>query len=211
MYKLLIILLLVSLTTALFSQPTGYKPLNDQTVLRRELQQSASQLKTFKCQFTQEKTLTLLDEVLTSHGTIVFKQINKLRIEYTSPYKYLLVINGDKVYIKDDQSSNAFSAGNNHLFKTIQRIMMDCIRGTILDNKSFKYNIFIGDKYYLVEMMPLSKDLNQIFKSFRVYIDKKDHLVDKLEMLENTGDISLFKFKTKIINPNIADAEFIVK
>ena len=67
-------------------------------------------------------------------------------MEYTSPFNYLLIINGDKVTIKDRQKSNSFSTGSNKLFTIINNIIIDCVKGTSLDNKDFSNKIYSGDK-----------------------------------------------------------------
>ena len=70
---------------------------------------------TIKSDFTQEKNLSVLSEKIKSKGVFMFMKQNRTRMEYTSPFKYLLVINGDKVFIKDEQKSNSFSSYSSRL------------------------------------------------------------------------------------------------
>ena len=47
--------------------------------------------------FVQEKNLQVLSEKIISKGHFTFKKENRLRWEYTSPSKYLIVINNQKI------------------------------------------------------------------------------------------------------------------
>ena len=51
----------------------------------------------------------MLAEKIVSKGQFSFKKNNKVRMEYLTPYKYLLVINNNTIYIKKDNKLNTYS------------------------------------------------------------------------------------------------------
>ncbi len=132
-------------------------------------------------------------------------------MEYTQPYQYLMVLNKDKVYIKDGQKENKISARSNKLFQQINKIMIDCMQGTALDNRDLKTRVFENKSTSLVELTPVTKGLKELFKSIKVIADKKDFSVVSIEMQELSGDNTIMRFTNKELNATIPDALFTIK
>ncbi|HMT28361.1 MAG TPA: outer membrane lipoprotein carrier protein LolA [Bacteroidia bacterium] len=193
-----------------FAQPKGFTPIQNVIEFKEQLSKAAKNTNSIKSNFVQEKNLNVLSEKIISKGEFKFKKQNKVRMEYTTPFKYLLVINNDKVMIKDSQKSNSFSSRSNKLFTVINNIIIDCVQGTALDNKDFRSAVFKSDKNYLITLTPVKKDLKEYFETINVYLDNKDFSVSKLDMMEPTGDNTIINFLNKEINATIPDAEFVV-
>jgi outer membrane lipoprotein-sorting protein len=158
--------------------------------------------------FKQEKILSALTEKITSTGNFKFKRSNKVRIEYTKPFSYLMIMNGDKILVRDDQKESRVNVRSNKLFQQINRIMMDCIQGTILDSKDFTNQVWENDKNYLLEMKPVSKGLKDFFQTIVVIVEKKDHSVQAIQMNEPAGDETIITFTDKKINDQVSDEVF---
>jgi len=60
-------------------------------------------------------------------------------------------------------------------------------------------------------MTPVSKALQQYFKTIELLVDKKDYSVSSIEMQEAGGDNTIISFLHKQMNVNIPDAVFTVK
>lgn len=209
MYKHIIIAsLFIFVCFNCFSQPTGFKPLADETAFRKKISTTAQSTLTIKSNFVQEKNIQVVSEKIISKGTFKFKKQNKVRMEYLQPYRYLLIINNDKVSIKDEQKTNSFSSKSNKLFTIINNIIIDCVQGTAMNNKNFTASVFSNDKNYLMILTPVKKDLGDFFKNISVYMDIKDGTVSKIDMLEPSGDNTVIIFTDKEINVSIPDAEF---
>jgi outer membrane lipoprotein-sorting protein len=189
-------------------QYAGYKLLTNTDEFRQSFTKAAQGTRSIHCDFVQEKNLSMLADKITSTGKFWFKRDNMVRMEYEKPTYYLLVINGNQIKTKDGQKENKVSAKSNKTFEQINRMMIDCVQGTALDNKSFTTRIFEGAQSYLVEMTPVVKNLKGIFKTITLTVDKKDHSVIKMEMLEQSGDNTVISFLHKQMNVNIPDAVF---
>ena len=208
--KIISILLFITCFISANAQvPKGFNLLSNETEFREKLLAVSNSTQSIKSNFTQEKNLNVLSEKITSKGEFRFKKLNKVRMEYTSPFKYLLIINGDKITIKDDQKTNSFSSKSNKLFAVINNIVLDCVQGTALENKDFTKKIYKTDKEYLLILSPQKKELKEFFNSINIYLDAKDCSVIKLDMLESTGDNTLITFTNKEYNVTIPDAVFI--
>src|SRR6187455_1762091 len=86
--------LVLSITAS--AQYSGYEKVSDLPAFRKEFAVQSSRITTISSNFTQEKNLSALTEKITSSGTFRFKRSNKVRIEYTKPFSYTMVMNGDK-------------------------------------------------------------------------------------------------------------------
>ena len=153
----------------------------------------------------------MLSEKIISKGKFWFKKESQVRMEYNQPYQYLMIINKDKVFVKDGQKENKISAKSNKLFQQINKIMIDCMQGTALNNPDFTTRVFENKSSSLVELTPVTKGLTALFKSINIIVDKKDFSVGSIAMQELSGDNTLIRFTNKELNVTIQDALFIIK
>ena len=158
--------------------------------------------------FTQEKVLTALTEKITSTGKFWFKRSNRVRIEYIKPYAYTMIMNGDKMLLRDDQKENTVNVRSNKLFQQINQIMIDCVQGTVLESKDFNVRVFEDEKTYLLEMNPTARSLREFFSTIVLKVDKKDFAAHSIEMNEKAGDKTTILFKDKKLNTQFSDAVF---
>ena len=105
-FPLLYFLLLSFLS---FSQPpAGFKPIVDTLAFRQKMESQSKLITTIESDFVQEKYLSVMSEKIITKGHFLFKKVNMLRWEYTDPLKYLIAINKDKMYIKDNGKVNKY-------------------------------------------------------------------------------------------------------
>ena len=190
------------------AQYAGYKPLVNSEEFRREFAKTAQATQSIMCDFVQEKNLSMLEDKIVSTGKFWFKRDNKVRMEYFKPTYYLIVINGNNIKTKDSQKETKVSGKS---FEQVNKMMIDCVQGTALDNKSFNTRLFENGQSYLVEMTPVTKSMEGIFKSINLTVDKKDYSVTKMDMVEQSGDNTVISFLHKQMNVNIKDDVFAIQ
>ena len=105
----------------------------------------------------------MLSDKIISKGKFWFKKENKVRMEYMQPFQYLMILNNNNIYIKDGQKENKISAGSNKLFQQVNRIVVDCVRGTAFSNTDFTVIVFENKSAYLIELTPLAKNFERYF------------------------------------------------
>lgn len=199
---------LAGVSTPSVAQYDGYHAVSDMAAFRTEFKGKASAILSIQSSFVQEKVLTALTEKITSTGKFWFKRSNKVRIEYLKPFVYLMVMNGDKMLVKDDQSENRINVKSNKMFQQVNRIMIDCVQGTILDSRDFSTRVFEKEGTYLLEMQPTSKILKEFFQTIVLRVDKKDYSANSIEMNEPSGDTTTIVFTDKKLNTQISDEVF---
>lgn len=192
-----------------FSQ--NYKAVKDTALLKTKIENMSKTINTMESDFTQEKNLSVLSEKIISKGHFVFKKENLLRWEYLTPTKYLIVINKEKIFIKDTKKTSKYDMNSNRVFKEINDIMLSCVQGTIFKSNKFKTNYFENDKYYKLELLPQTKNMKETFKKINLYFDKSVTSVAKMEMIESSEDLTMIDFSNKKLNAPVAENSFIVK
>jgi outer membrane lipoprotein-sorting protein len=205
---LYVLLLMVSSVIVVKAQYTGFKPIADLPGFKKEFAIQSAKVQTILSDFRQEKELAALTEKITSTGKFWFKRSNKVRIDYQKPFVYRLVMNGDKVLLKDEQKESKANVKSNKLFQQINRIMVDCIQGTVLESSDFTTKVFESDKKFLIEMKPASKTIRDFFSVILLTVDRTSYAVDQIEMKESGGDRTVLIFSNKILNQAISDEVF---
>ena len=196
------------LTIHAFSQ-LGFSPMKNLEQFKRSLTETAKNTLTMESRFVQEKNLDVISEKIISHGNFFFKQQNNLRWEYTDPYRYLIIINGDKIFVKDENRENRFDASSNQLFSEINAIMIGCIRGTILENvKQFSIEYLENSENYLLKLYPKESRLKNVVAEIRICFIKKTFIVSKIEMHESSGDFTKIIFSGMKLNNPVGDENF---
>jgi outer membrane lipoprotein-sorting protein len=192
-----------------FSQT--FKTVKDTSSLKLKIEGMSKSTISIESDFTQEKNLSVLSEKIISKGHFVFKKENLLRWEYASPSKYLIVINKEKIIIKDEKKTSKYDMNNNKVFKEINDIMISCVQGTIFKSNKFKASYYENDKYYKIELLPLVKNMKDTFKKINLYFDKSVTSVAKMEMIEVNEDSTTLDFFNKKLNAPVNETIFTVK
>ncbi len=189
--------------------PKGFTALTNTTALQSVLAVTAKNTQTIASDFNQVKHMKMMNDKVNSKGKFYFKKEDKIRIEYTSPFQYLLIMNGSRIMVKDENNkSNKISTRNSQTMQSVNKIMMDCMRGTVFNNKDFAVKAFETKGQYLLQLSPVNSAMKGLFAQIEVYIDKIDNSISKLVMNENGGDHTDMNFSNKKINTSLADALF---
>lgn len=211
MNKLILITVIVFAGIAAEAQHAGYTPVTDLPKFKEQFATIARKTETIKSDFTQEKNLSMLSDKIVSKGKFWFKKQDLLRMEYSKPYDYLMILNKENMYIKDGQKENKISVKSNKIFQQINKITVDCVQGEVFSNPDFATGVYENKNDYMVELSPVTKGLKEFFKNIDVVIDKKDYSVTTIIMNENSGDNTILHFTNRELNTPIPDALFAIK
>ena len=86
----------------LASAQTGYSPVKNEAEVINQFAKIPTAISSIESTFTQVKNLSALSDKLISKGKFFFEKDRKVRLEYQSPFKYLMVMNNGKVMMKDE-------------------------------------------------------------------------------------------------------------
>lgn len=186
----------------------GYKPVSDLPAFKARFSEASKNISSLSGTFTQQKSISALTETITSKGKLWFKKDNKVRLDYATPFSYQVIINGDKMLVKDAEKKTEMNAGSNKLFQQMNGIIVDCMRGTILDSKDFDVKAFEDEGSYLIELTPVSKSLKQFLSTIVLIVDRKNNTPTSIQLNEPSGDKTEISVSNKVINGFIADEVF---
>ena len=171
----------------------------------------ASGLKSMSCGFVQTKYLSLLSDKMVSEGYMYFKQPDKLRWEYTSPYSYMFIFNGSKVYVGGKSRKDVFDTNTNKVFKEVARIMMSTVTGKALSNSAdFSVVIESSGNIWVVTLTPKKKDLKQMFTKIVISFTKSNTMISEINLYEKNGDRTNIKLKNIKTNGTINETLFAI-
>lgn len=203
---LLAIIIGLSFTSAQSSQ--DFEPVKNNSELKVKIVEKAKNTKSISSDFTQEKHLTMFEEVLMSKGTLLFKEPNMVRWEYATPISYTIVLDGKKVKIKDDEKVKSYDMNSNPIFKEINRLLVHSLNGEILSSPDFRIEYFESKDQYMARLFPNSEDMKQVISNIEIYFAKIDFGVVGLRINEFSQDYTTIKFQNRILNEDIEDSSF---
>ena len=208
----ILILFLLIFNTVTYSQTEGFKNVSNSAPVFTKLKEASGKINSMQSSFTQEKVMSIFSETIKSKGQFYYKKTNLLRWEYTDPFKYLIIINNDKIFIRDESKGNVFDMKSNKMFKEINNIMLGSVQGTLFnDSKNYTIKLWENKSFYLVELSPINAGLKDFVKTIYLYFDKKDNTVSKLRLTEPSGDYTIISFTNKKMNVNISADKFSFK
>jgi outer membrane lipoprotein-sorting protein len=201
------LIVLFSFPVLAFSQPAGFNPIKSDVDFSTKMKDYASKLSTIQSGFVQVKHLQYLDAALESSGKFWYRTPDKVRWEYTKPYKYILVLNSGKLKMISESSKTELDMKGNAIFEQINNIMIASVSGNILDNKDYSVAIFENTDNYLIRMKPTSQSISNLINLMELFVDKKSLAVTKIIMTETGSDYSVISFSNikidEIIDENI--------
>ena len=187
-------------------------PMKDVAGFKQKLTTITAGINTIESDFTQEKKLSILSNTLVSKGHFCFRRENNIRWEYLQPYKYLIIISKDKIYIKEEKDQKQYDIQSNKMFQEMNRFISGCIQGDILKNdKDYKIGYFEDGRYFFVTLVPVAEKMRQMLNEIQIWFDRTDLTVSRIRMMESGGDYTKIDFVNKKLNTDIPVEKFIFK
>ena len=207
--KAIFIVLLALLATSLGAQ-TG-KPLTEaesQTVMAA-LTKAAASMQTLQCRFVQEKTSMMLAEPSVSEGTMHFSAPDRMRWEYTSPYAFALVVNGDRIVKVTDGKAEVLEGNSGRMYQGIVNMIMGSASGKkLFDTSVFDVTLYDDGAFWKAEMTPKRRDMKRMFSQLVFHFDKKTQVIDHVEFIEPKEDKTVIRFEEVRLNEKIGEEKF---
>ena len=165
------------------------------------LTQQAASMQCMNCRFTQQKTMAMLAEPTVSEGLMNYNSPDKMRWEYTSPYSFALLVDGEKITKITDGNEEVLDAKSGRMYQGIVSIIMSSATGQKLFDKSM-FDVAITDdgEFWKAEMKPKKHNMKRMFSMLTFYFAKSNNIINKVEMTEAGGDVTTIQFYDMKIN-----------
>ena len=125
----------VLLSSMVASDP--YVAMKDVAGFKAKLNQKNQTINTLSCDFVQEKSLTFMAQKVISKGTMKYKKPDMMKLEYTTPFQYIMSLYKGKVLIKDNGKVSKYDSKSNKVFKYVNDLMINAVQGNVADSKEF--------------------------------------------------------------------------
>ena len=205
--KAIFIALLALLATSAWAQ----KPLTEvesQKVMAT-LTETAASMKTLQCRFVQEKTSSMLAEPSVAEGTMYFAAPDQLRWEYTSPYAFALVVNGDRIEKVTDGKTEVLDGKSGRMYQGMVGLIMGSASGkNLFDTSVFDVALYDEDTYWRADMTPKRRDMKRMFSQLVFRFDKKTNGISRVEFKDAGGDVTSIRFEDIKLNEAIDNSVF---
>ena len=175
--------------------------------LKSIVKEQALTTKTIFSDFTQYKHLDFLSNDIITKGKLAFKTPNLVKWEYTEPYKYTVLFKNETLYINDEGKKNEVNIGSNKLFKQLNSLIINSIKGDMFDDEAFDITYYKTDKNSLVHFIPKDKKSSKYIDAFQITFNTKGDVLE-VKMIEPSGDFTKIVFTNKELNKPLADAIF---
>lgn len=196
---LLYIICLLTIVSA-FGQ-NGKELVGDQRVkVISEITKNTVGIQSLSCQFTQTKQSSLLVDNAVSKGEMSYSRPKSMRWEYTSPYSYALVVEGDSLSMTGAEGSKKPNQNANRMMKEMSSLIIGSINGDrLFDERTFSINIYEETGCYRVKMNPKRKDMQRMFQNITFLFGSDDYTVRSVVLTEKSGDATTIYFENLTI------------
>jgi len=176
--------------------------------LKTSIKEHSALLESIKSNFTQEKHLSMLEEVVISKGKFLFKKEDNIRWEYDTPFEYTIIVSGGKFLIDNEGKKSEFDINSNPMFRQISNMIVMAVSGDFVDNNQFKVEFFENSEFYLAELQPVNEQVSQMLLAIYIYFDKESLNVIKVKFMEPGDDFTLIKFHEYQQNIDLSTSDF---
>ena len=166
------------------------------TAVMGRITQATTAIQSMQCRFTQTKQSPLLAQAAVAQGRMSYTRPSSLRWEYTAPYDYVLVVEGDSVSMTS-QGKKAPSAAWKSGVNRMTGMVMSSLNGQrLFDQRLFDISLYELSDCYRAVMKPKRKDMRRMFASLTFYFNKQSVLVERVELSEGEGTTTTLQFES---------------
>lgn len=173
---------------------------NDEIMAK--LTQAAASMKSMQCNFTQNKTMSMLAEPTVSKGRMCYVSPDKMKWEYTDPYPFAIKVDGEKMTKIADGKEEILDT-KNRMYQGMMKIIMSSATGkNLFDKSTFDVTISSDGNFWRADMKPKKSDMKRMFSTMTFYFEKKRDIINKVVLTEANGDNTTIQFTDIILNAN---------
>ena len=165
------------------------------------LTQAAASMQTMQCRFVQQKTSSMLTNPTVAEGTMAYAAPDKMRWEYTEPYRFALIVNGERIVKVTDGNAEVLEGNAGRMYQGMVGIIMGSASGKkLFDTSMFDVMLYDDGAFWKVVMSPKRRDMKRMFSRLVFRFDKKTNGISQVEMVESGGDVTEIRFEDIELN-----------
>ena len=205
------ILMQASLVFAVESGKGTTSQPGDLAAFLQAIGKKASNFKTLKTEFTQEKKMVMFKEKLTIKGRNFLEKPNKIAWHVDSPVRYSVLIT-DKFIRQWDEDTNKvqeISLSKNPIFQNVLNqltVWFSGEYGTLLDINDVRV---VKREPLVIEFIPRDNNISKkVIKSITITFRADQNYLQQLRIQEVSGDVTIINFINTILNAPLNNKSF---
>ncbi|SHI61391.1 outer membrane lipoprotein carrier protein LolA [Pseudozobellia thermophila] len=175
--------------------------------LKAKVKSLANNTRTITSDFTQYKHLDFLSNDIESSGKLAFRAPDQVKWQYVKPYAYSIVFKNQTLYIDDEGNKSNIDVSGNKLFERLNHLIAASISGDMFDAEQFDMSFFNDSGKSLVHFMPKDPQFSEFISAFHITFNELGE-VERVKMIEPSGDFTLIVFSNRKTNQPLSDAHF---
>jgi outer membrane lipoprotein-sorting protein len=183
-------------------------------VFLRDLGKKASNFKTLKTEFIQEKKMAMFKEKLVLKGRIFLQKPNRVAWHVDSPLRYSVLIT-DKLIRQWDEETNQvqeISLAKNPIFQNVLNqltVWFSGEYGSLLDVNDVRV---VKREPLVIEFVPRANNISKkVIKSITITFRDDQKYLQQIRIQEVSGDVTTLRFFNTIMNTPLDSRSFEVK
>ena len=179
-----------------------------------ELGKRASDFKTLKTDFTQEKKMAMFKEKMVMKGRIYLQKPSKIAWHVDSPIRYSVLITDKLIrqWDSDTDKVQEISLAKNPIFQNVlnqMNVWFSGSYGSMLDTNTV--TVLKADPL-VIEFLPKEGNIaKKVIKNITITFRSDQKYLQQIRILENSGDITTIRFFNTQLNPPLNSTNFEVK
>jgi outer membrane lipoprotein carrier protein len=179
-----------------------------------ELGKKASDFKTLKTDFIQEKKMAMFREKMVMKGRICLQKPNRIAWHVDSPIRYSVLITDKLIrqWDADTDKVQEISLAKNPIFQNVlnqMNVWFSGNYGSMLDTNTVTV---LKTDPLVIEFLPKEGNVaKKIIKNITITFRSDQKYLQQIRILENSGDITTIRFTNTRLNPPLNSADFEVK
>lgn len=209
--------LLVSAST--FAQPAGYNKVASADEFKNGMLNSAKTMTSMQSDFKQVKHIVGMPKNIEQTGKFYFKKDDKLFLDYLTPMKSQIIMNGSKICIVSGGQKKSIDANGNPAVANLKNMLSSCLSGQLPTNsKDVNLIVYENTNQYLVYVTPKTEAFTKKNDHIEVTIEKNSYNILSVKIIEKSKNASSkdssyqeFTFSNMQKNVSIDDKKFSVQ
>ena len=207
MKRVLFSILLAVFSITAFAQ-TQLTESQSQEVIN-QLTQAAASMQSMQCRFVQEKTSTMLAEPSVAQGTMHYAAPDRMRWEYTTPYAFALIVNGERIVKVTDGKAEVLEGNAGRMYQGMVGLIMGSASGKkLFDTTVFDIVLYEDNGFWRADMTPKRRDMKRMFSQLVFRFDKKTNGISRVEFVGLAGDVTSIRFEEIKVNATLDEKVF---
>jgi outer membrane lipoprotein-sorting protein len=173
------------------------------------IREAARQAKSIKAEFVQKKEMKILAHPLVSTGVFHYAAPDKIRLEYVSPVKSILLMNAkgiQRFFWRDDRFAKD-TAMNMDALQVVYRDIRNWLNGDFSSNKSFEPALEPGPAAKIV-LTPKDPSMKQFLERIDIGLAARPGVLESIALHEGEAAVTRIEFRAVTLNEVLPESLF---